>query len=379
MQEGLFRAAAEAAASEAESAGRSSRAGEDGSGLSGKDGAGNGNDGYDTDGNGSSDGKLDGSEGGDSGQERVCSIGEDSGTASGVKTNSSSGSGSSGSDEQYAAESGESVNSAGDLDRGDDDDDDDDEGLDFACDEFRLAQQASAALMSEHRRTWITMADLIQIKQLGWTSVRLPIGHWVLDVGGERVAEHGDGGPPIARRPAPPYEGERAWIADAAPYCGPDESAIDRCLDMCEKLSLTVNLCLHGAPGGQSGEQACGFADPLWQPSMWDVDASVRCVEHMARRWARRRSGVVDAITVINEPPTPSPRNFPAFTSARTRRCAGTAQTWASSSRAISARGATLPPQASIRPRTWPTLPSTAICTTVLATTGSARRRSTRR
>ena len=153
--------------------------------------------------------------------------------------------------------------------------------------------------MSEHRRTWITMADLIQIKQLGWTSVRLPIGHWVLDVGGERVAEHGDGGP-LARRPAPPYEGERAWIADAALHCGPDE-APSTAAQTCE-LSLTVNLCLHGAPGGQSGEQACGFADPLWQPSMWDVDASVRCVEHMARRWARRRSGVVDAITVINEP-----------------------------------------------------------------------------
>ena len=30
-------------------------------------------------------------------------------------------------------------------------------------------------------------------------------------------------------------------------------------------------LCLHGAPGGQSGHHACGFEDDAWMPELWDV------------------------------------------------------------------------------------------------------------
>ena len=196
----------------------------------------------------------------------------------------------------------------------------------FACcdgddaDEFHLCQHISSAEMAAHRATWISRHELAHIKRLGFNSVRLPVGYWVLDVdqaldGGDgggsgaggaaadssRAADGGGGGGASAwRMPPAPYEGGRSWIADAKPYHGPAEEHVTRCLSLCDALGLKVNVCLHGAPGGQSGEQACGFADRYWTPQMWDVDGTVRCVEHIARKWGRHPA--FDALTVINEP-----------------------------------------------------------------------------
>lgn len=104
----------------------------------------------------------------------------------------------------------------------------------------------------------------------------------------------------IAGCRAPPYEGDRAWLHNAREYIGPAEDILSNVLDMCAAVGLLVNVCLHGAPGGQSGEQACGFTDPDWTPEMWDVDGTVRCIEHVARTWGTHPA--LDALTVINEP-----------------------------------------------------------------------------
>ena len=53
---------------------------------------------------------------------------------------------------------------------------------------------------------------------------------------------------------------------------------------------LAVNRCLHGAPGGQSGHDACGRADAAWTPARWDDDATVRCVARMAARFGAHRA-----------------------------------------------------------------------------------------
>ena len=31
--------------------------------------------------------------------------------------------------------------------------------------------------------------------------------------------------------------------------------------------------------------QACGFHDDDWEPGMWDVAETLRCIEHIARTW----------------------------------------------------------------------------------------------
>jgi len=159
-----------------------------------------------------------------------------------------------------------------------------------ARDEFTLSQHVTRRAMKAHRSKWISLPDLLHIKQLGFTAVRLPFGFWVLDLPG----------PPLMRKPAPPYEGDRAWLHDAREYIGPAEDILSNVLDMCAAVGLLVNVCLHGAPGGQSGEQACGFTDPDWTPEMWDVDGTVRCIEHVARTWGTHPA--LDALTVINEP-----------------------------------------------------------------------------
>ena len=119
--------------------------------------------------------------------------------------------------------------------------------------------------------------------------------------------------PPHLSTPPPflagPYEGERAWIRRARSYDGPAEDHITRVLDDCREVGLAVVLCLHGAPGGQSGHHACGFEDDDWTPEMWDVAESVRCIEHMAATWGQHPA--MFGITVLNE----------ASGRARTRAC----------------------------------------------------------
>ena len=159
-------------------------------------------------------------------------------------------------------------------------------------DEFHLAQHLSSDDMAAHWSTWITEADLEEIKRMGFNSVRLPIGFWVLDLSAVGGA--------IARKPAGPYTARRAWIATARPYHGPAEAIVTHCLELCEKLGLKVNVDLHGAPGGQNGEQACGFADGEWEPSMWDVTGTLLCLTRIAKLWGRHAA--FDALTFINEP-----------------------------------------------------------------------------
>ena len=48
--------------------------------------------------------------------------------------------------------------------------------------------------------------ELQEMKDLNVNCVRLPFGYWVLDL------------PELVRKPAGPYEGERAWIRRARPY-----------------------------------------------------------------------------------------------------------------------------------------------------------------
>ena len=161
----------------------------------------------------------------------------------------------------------------------------------FACapaahDEFCLSQAVRAEEMAKHRSSWISRAEIVQMRRLGLTAVRhhppshsqrlglhfhsasasrrcaapfgfwallhlpsppiislhlpmcmqvrLPFGFWALDVPGA----------PIPRKPAPPYTAERRWISGARDYVGPCEHVITHCLDTCASVNLLVHLCL---------------------------------------------------------------------------------------------------------------------------------------
>jgi len=108
----------------------------------------------------------------------------------------------------------------------------------------------------------------------------------------------GLGRPPAGARGGRGAAGARA--AGALPYVGPCEQHIRHALDWALETGLTVNLCLHGAPGGQSGHDACGCSNPRWSPALWGRALTVRCLGHVARVFGRHPA--LAAITVVNEP-----------------------------------------------------------------------------
>ncbi|RPA80326.1 glycoside hydrolase [Ascobolus immersus RN42] len=78
-------------------------------------------------------------------------------------------------------------------------------------------------LLSQHWNAFITLDDFLYIKAAGLTHVRLPIGHWSVD------------------------------IAEGEPYVDGQLEYVDRALGWARQVGLKVYLDLHGGPGSQNG------------------------------------------------------------------------------------------------------------------------------
>eukprot|EP00928_Gymnodinium_smaydae_P025294 TRINITY_DN20199_c0_g2_i1.p1 TRINITY_DN20199_c0_g2~~TRINITY_DN20199_c0_g2_i1.p1 ORF type:complete len:970 (-),score=160.28 TRINITY_DN20199_c0_g2_i1:129-2957(-) len=129
--------------------------------------------------------------------------------------------------------------------------------------------------LRQHRETFVTRADLEEIKRLGLNAVRIPFGYWVV------------------LGPLSPQE----------PYVGPALEYLDRAVSWCEELGLQVLLDLHGAPGGESAETPCGRRQrPLgrWTWRQWRFKESLVALRVIAERYAS--SPCVTGIAVCNEP-----------------------------------------------------------------------------
>lgn len=125
--------------------------------------------------------------------------------------------------------------------------------------------------------TWITEEDIREISQLGYNSVRLPVGYWNL------IKD--------------PYE----WYAPADHKTS--LKYIDACFDWAEKYNLTVLLDMHGGPGSQNGidHSGCGWSmgPPRWILPQ-NIDLSLRAVEAMAKRYSGRSNLL--GFELLNEP-----------------------------------------------------------------------------
>jgi glucan 1,3-beta-glucosidase len=82
--------------------------------------------------------------------------------------------------------------------------------------------------MAHQLETWVTEQDFKEISELGFNSVRLPVGYWNI-------------------------------IKDPYNMYAPADNTkslryIDFAFDMADKYGLTVLLDLHGAPGSQNGK-----------------------------------------------------------------------------------------------------------------------------
>ena len=88
------------------------------------------------------------------------------------------------------------------------------------CAMMNYSATITDARILKHLATWITEADFMEIKEMGFNSVRLPIGYW-------NIIED-------------PYH--RYAPVDLSVSIG----YIDWCFDMAQKYGLTVLLDLHG-------------------------------------------------------------------------------------------------------------------------------------
>lgn len=155
----------------------------------------------------------------------------------------------------------------------------------------KYSEEVTEERMQSRLSTWITEEDFRLIKNMGFNSVRLPLGYWNL------IND--------------PY----------SMYAPADHSIavkyIDFAFDMCDKYGLTLLLDLHGAPGSQNGQDhsGCGmeaaFLDARkMNVTVWDlpyhpqerdnIELALQAVGEMAARYGHR--SCLLGIEILNEP-----------------------------------------------------------------------------
>jgi glucan 1,3-beta-glucosidase len=115
---------------------------------------------------------------------------------------------------------------------------------------LELGKERAAAVLKQHRETWITAEDFQWIAARGLNMVRIPVGYWVLEEN-------------------PPF------ISGA--------ETLDWAFRTAKANGIGVLLDLHGAPGSQNGWDHSGRAGSLgWHASKENIDHSLRVVEDLA-------------------------------------------------------------------------------------------------
>lgn len=161
------------------------------------------------------------------------------------------------------------------------------EGYAAAADEHSLTQLLAQAgeldRLTAFRDEFVTRADFERMACLGINSVRIPFGYWLATGSGNTSTG---------------ASGHFAF------FTGRGLHHLDEAIGWAEEFGIGVLLDLHGAPGGQSGSQTTGRANPSWRPEHFDADAAIEVIRTVARRYAGRR-GVL-ALELLNEPALPA-------------------------------------------------------------------------
>ena len=136
----------------------------------------------------------------------------------------------------------------------------------------------------EFRSHYMTEAEIRDMAELGYNSVRIPI-HWRLLM----------------------EEDEEITFIESG------FKLIDQCLDWCEKHSLYAFIDLHGAPGGQTGANIDDSIDDV--PRLFTDEHSYKqCIElwkEIARRYKDRV--IVGGYDLLNEPIRPGNSEVKSF------------------------------------------------------------------
>ena len=146
-------------------------------------------------------------------------------------------------------------------------------------------KEYAADFWKRFRDNYITEEDIRYMAQLGYNSVRIPMNSRLF-------LEEGPG---------------TVWKEEGF-------QLVDRCLDWCEKYKMYAFLDLHGAPGGQTGDNIDDSIDNIPRlfvdKDCWDkgVELWKKLAERYKDRW------IVGGYDLLNEPiKPPIDRNGPGF------------------------------------------------------------------
>ena len=132
----------------------------------------------------------------------------------------------------------------------------------------RLPAEELAAVMKEHRDTYVTEDDFRFIAENGLDTVRLPVPYFV--------------------------------FGDRPPFIGCIEY-VDMAIDWAEKYSLQVLLDLHTVPHSQNGYDNGGITGVCkWCHYPDEVEFALTVLERLAERYGKRKG--LYGIEVLNEP-----------------------------------------------------------------------------
>jgi glucan 1,3-beta-glucosidase len=141
-----------------------------------------------------------------------------------------------------------------------------------AGDEYTLCQslgkEKAAALLKQHRETWITADDFKWLAAHGINAVRLPVGY---------------------------------WVAEENPPFVTGLETMDWAFRAAKANGLSVLLDLHGVPGSQNGWDHSGRQGALgWHTSKENIAHSLRVIEDLAARCQAYDNLL--GIELVNEP-----------------------------------------------------------------------------
>lgn len=132
----------------------------------------------------------------------------------------------------------------------------------------KTAPEEFAALIREHRDTYVTEEDFKLIAEVGMNTVRLPVPYFTF---GDR----------------PPFVECVTWI--------------DKAFDWAEKYSLKILLDLHTVPYSQNGYDNGGLTGVCkWYKHPEEVEFALTVLERLAQRYGSRTG--LYGIEVLNEP-----------------------------------------------------------------------------
>ncbi len=135
-----------------------------------------------------------------------------------------------------------------------------------------VGEEEAAAFWRTFRERYVTKADIRYVKQAGFNSVRVPFDYRLLVTEGE------------------PRKLE-----------GPGYKHLDDAVAWCREEGLYVILDMHGAPGGQTGDNIDNsFGYPFLFESEASQELTIRIWEELARRYANEPA--VLGYDLLNEP-----------------------------------------------------------------------------